>query len=294
MENLQLIESEDDVTDVVKAAFEGTENPRLKQITTAFVEHAHAFLKEVRLTEEEFDYGLRFISAIGQTNTDAHNEAVLAADVLGLSTLVSLMNNPQSQGQTAAALLGPFWRLNAPQCNSGDNIARSDTPGEHILVKGQVRTLDGQALADVAVDVWQASPVGFYENHDPNQEPMNLRGMFHTDSQGRFHFQTVKPAGYPVPTHGPIGKLLKAQHRHPYRPAHIHFMLSAPGYKTLITQVFVDKPEKLLTDVVFGVSRPLVASLREADASSPDGLQVLEYDFVLNPGESSFPEPPIK
>jgi len=293
MEKPRLIENEHDLTDVVLAAFQATSDARVKQITEAFVRHAHAFLREVRLTEEEFDYGLRFISAIGQANTDSHNESVLAADVLGMSTLVSLMNNPQNLGQTAAALLGPFWRLNAPECRHGDSIARSDTPGEIILVKGRVYGSDGQPLAAAAVDVWQASPVGLYENQDPEQDEMNLRGMFHTDSDGRFHFLTVKPAGYPVPTHGPVGTLLAAQNRHPYRPAHIHFMVSAPDHKTLITQLFVDEQDKLETDVVFGVSRPLVAQLKPSE-SGVGPAQTLEFEFTLNQGERHFPEPPIK
>lgn len=296
----KIIENEAMLTEVVKAAFDRTDNPRLKEIMAAFVDHAHAFVRAVDLTEEEFEFGLRFIAAIGQANTDRHNEAVLAADVLGISTLVSLRNNPQDQGQTAAALLGPFWRLNAPKCKNGESIARSATPGQTLLVSGQVKSIDGLPIAGAQVDVWQASPVGLYENQDPQQAEMNLRGLFCSDLDGRYHFRTVRPAGYPVPTHGPVGTLLAAQNRHPYRPAHVHFMVSAPGYKTMTTQVFMDEPEKLASDVVFGVVKSLVANLERHDSFEPlpSGaslpIYTLEYDFTLSEGEQTFPEPPIK
>ncbi|HEY9281240.1 MAG TPA: dioxygenase [Eoetvoesiella sp.] len=300
MASNKIIENEAMLTEVVKEAFDRTGNPRLKEIVEAFVDHAHAFVREINLTEEEFDLGLRFIAAIGQANTDVHNEAVLAADVLGISTLVSLRNNPQDLGQTAAALLGPFWRLNAPKCENGESIARSATPGQTLFVSGQVKNIEGHPIAGAQVDVWQASPVGLYENQDPQQDEMNLRGLFSTDADGRYHFRTVRPAGYPVPTHGPVGVLLKAQNRHPYRPAHIHFMVSAPGHKTMTTQVFMDDPEKLASDVVFGVTKSLVANLKKHSHFDPlpTGatlpVYTLEYDFTLNKGEQTFPEPPIK
>src|SRR5690606_4126251 len=232
--------------------------------------------------------------------TDSHNEAVLASDVLGISTLVSLLNHPEDQGQTTAALLGPFWRLNAPVCQNGESIARSPTPGQTLLVSGQVKTISGEPIAGASVDVWQASPVGLYENQDPEQEDMNLRGLFRTDANGHYQFRTVRPAGYPVPTHGPVGRLLNAQNRHPYRPAHIHFMVSAPGHRTVTTQVFMDEPDKLATDVVFGVTQKLIANLQKheqfeglpADAALP--VYTLEYNVTLEVGEPHFPEPPIK
>ncbi|MFA7680353.1 MAG: dioxygenase [Pigmentiphaga sp.] len=294
------MEHQHPLTEQVKAAMAGTQDPRLKTIMAAFVEHAHAFVNAVNLTEDEFEAGLRFIAEVGQTNTDSHNEMVLAADVLGISTLVSLLNNPQDRGQTTAALLGPFWRLNSPVCELGESIARSPTPGQMLFVSGCVKNAEGQAIPGASVDVWQASPVGLYENQDPQQEAMNLRGLFKADAAGRYHFRTVRPAGYPVPTHGPIGRLLKVQNRHPYRPAHIHFMVSAPGYKTMITQVFMDERERLETDVVFGVSASLVAQINKheqfddlpAGATLP--VYTLDYDFTLEQGESSFPEPPIK
>lgn len=296
----RMIENEAMLTDIVVRAFEGTNNLRLKAILAAFVRHAHDFVRETDLSEEELQTGLNFLADIGKANTDAHNEAVLAADVLGISTLVSLRNNPQNKGQTASALLGPFWRMHAPECQNGDNIARSTTEGQTLFISGQVTDIDGKPIAAAKVDVWQASPVGLYENQDPDQEDMNLRGIFSTDPNGRYHFRTVKPAGYPVPTHGPVGRLLEAQSRHPYRPAHVHFMVSAPGYKTKITQVFMDELEALETDVVFGVTKSLAVQPKRHDTFDelPAGVGLpvftLQFDFVLEHGEASFPEPPIK
>ena len=300
MTSSKFIDNEAMITDVVKEAMSRTANPRLKEIMGLLVDHAHAFVRESNLTDEELDAGLRFIGRIGQANSDTHNEVVLASDVLGISTLVAYRNNPQEEGQSASALLGPFWRLNAPECKNGENIARSETPGPAMFVKGVVRNVAGAPIVGACVDVWQASPVGLYEVQDPNQDEMNLRGKFETDKQGCYDFRTVRPAGYPVPVHGPIGELLKAQDRHPYRPAHIHFMVSAPGFKTLITQIFADDAEHLTTDVVFGVTQALVGHFERHDSASPEfpdaplPFFTLQYDFVLDEGVQTFPEPPIK
>jgi protocatechuate 3,4-dioxygenase beta subunit len=292
-----LIHDEASVTTVVHAAMAATADPRLRQIIRALVEHGHALIREVDLTQAEFDTALKFLVEIGQQTNDHHNEVVLAADVLGLSTLVALRNNPQHHGQTASALLGPFWRAASPLCANGDSIARSALPGPVMQVSGQVRGVHGEPIAGAVVDVWQASPVGLYENQDEQQPPMNLRGRFQTDAEGRYYFRTVRPAGYPVPTSGAVGVLLHAQRRHCMRPAHIHFMVSKPDYKTLITQVFCDQSDHLASDVVFGVTASLVGKFARHDAAPvSDGAPhyALEYDFVMEQGLSTFPEPPIK
>jgi protocatechuate 3,4-dioxygenase beta subunit len=300
MDQLNIIDSEASVTAIAKHAMARTPDARLRQIVDAFVTHAHALVRELDLTQEEYDAGLRFIGAVGQANTATHNEVILAADVLGISTLVALRNNSQQDGQTAAALLGPFWRLNAPTYACGESIVRSTTPGVPMRVAGVVRDIAGRTIAGAVVDVWQASPVGLYENQDASQENMNLRGKFLSDEDGGFHFRSVRPAGYPVPTNGPVGVLLAAQQRHPFRPAHVHFMISAPGYKTLVTQVFADDSEHLESDVAFGVVRPLVGHFKRHDQASADApgmsapFYTLDYDFVLEPGEQRFPEAPIK
>lgn len=271
-------------------AMRHTPDPRLRTVMEAVTRHLHALVQEVKLTEEEFEQALEFIVAIGQATGETKNEVVLAADILGVSTVVALQNNQNPQGESPAALLGPFWRANAPACAQGENIARSGTPGTPLEVTGTVRDHEGRPVEGATVDVWQASPVGLYENQDPSQENMNLRGRFATDAEGRFHFRSVRPAGYPVPTDGPCGVLLRAQKRHPNRPAHLHFMVSKPGHKVLITQVFADDDENLESDPTFGVTRRLIGRF----ALAPDGKSAsLHHDFELEPGEMKFPRPPI-
>ncbi|MBV9757672.1 MAG: catechol 1,2-dioxygenase [Alphaproteobacteria bacterium] len=294
-----ILTHESQLTDAVLADNAGTADKRLREIVASFIRHAHAFLRETRPTEEEFHAGLQFIAAVGRRTSERHNEVVLASDVFGLSTLVGMLNNPLGSDHTAAALLGPFWRQNAPHAALGDNIARSNTPGPALFVRGTVRDTGGKPIPGATVDVWQASPVGLYENQDPEQDDYNLRGVFRADAEGKFHFRTVKPAGYPVPVDGPIGGLLHAQRRHPYRPAHLHFMISHPGYKTLITQVFPHDAEDLDRDVTFSVIAALVADCvrHEGDAPAPDVTgpwYSMAYDFALERGEQRFPAPPIR
>ncbi|MDM0075669.1 dioxygenase [Variovorax sp. J2P1-59] len=288
---MNIVTTPDSVLQMALHAMERTPDPRLRTVMAALTRHLHAFVHEVKLTEDEFEHALGFLVAIGQASGDTKNEVVLAADLLGVSTLVALLNNQDPQGESPAALLGPFWRANAPVCDAGENIARSETPGGVPLeVSGSVRTADGQPVAGATVDVWQASPVGLYENQDAAQEDMNLRGRFQTDAEGRFHFRSVRPAGYPVPTDGPCGDLLRAQLRHPNRPAHLHFMVSKPGHKVLITQVFADDDENLESDPVFGVTRKLIGRYALEQGGQRATLQ---HDFVLEPGEMKFPRPPI-
>lgn len=295
-----LIEDQSAVTEVVLNAMSETPNRRLKEIMQSFVRHIHAFAREVRLTEEEFEIGIDFLNRLGQATHDAHNEGILFSDAIGFSTLVCLLNNGQAGAtETASALLGPFWRMNAPRTENGGSIVRSETPGPTLFANCRVTDPEGRPLSGVKVDVWQASPAGMYENQDRSQADMNLRGKFTTDADGRFWFRSVKPAGYPVPTDGPVGELLRAQRRQPYRPAHLHFLAHKPGHKTLITQVFVDDDQHLESDVVFGATRHLVGDYRKGKGAPPAPDVIgpwyrLDYDFVMEPGESKLPTPPIK
>jgi protocatechuate 3,4-dioxygenase beta subunit len=295
-----IVEDEASVTDKVLAAMRGAASPRLREVMAALVRHLHAFAREVRLTEEEFETGIDFLNRIGQATHDAHNEGILFSDAVGLSTLVCLLNNGRNGAtETASALLGPFWRMNSPRTENGGSIVRSETPGPALFVSCRVCDPRGKPLEGVEVDVWQASPVGLYENQDERQCDMNLRGKFTTDSEGRFWFRSVKPAGYPVPTHGPVGDLLRAQGRHPYRPAHLHFLAFKSAYKTLITQTFVDDDEHLESDVVFGVTRHLIGDFRRGEGTPPSPdvkgpWYRLDYEFVMEPGEAKLPKPPIK
>ena len=302
MPDYGIIEDAAGVTDVVLAAMAGAPSPRLRQVMTAFVRHLHDFTREVRLTQDEYDYAIDFLNRIGKATNDGHNEGILFADTVGFSTLVCLLNNgPAGSTETDAALLGPFWRDNSPQTDNGGSILRSPTAGPALFVDGRITDPEGRPIEGVEVDVWQASPVGLYENQDAGQAEMNLRGRFLTGEGGRFTFRSVKPAGYPVPTEGPTGEMLRAQRRHPYRPAHLHVLGYKPGYTTMITQVFVDDDERLRSDVAFGVTRHLVGEYRRHEAGetppAPDvqaPWYTLEYSFVMRPGEAKRPIPPIK
>jgi protocatechuate 3,4-dioxygenase beta subunit len=296
-----IIDAIEDVTPVVLRAMSNAANPRLRTVMEAFVRHIHAFAFEVKLTEAEYDLAIDFLNRIGKTTNDSNNEGILFADAIGFSTLVCLLNNGKNGAtETAAALLGPFWRANSPRTQNGGSIVRSPTPGPELFAACEIVNVDGKPIEGVEVDVWQASPVGLYENQDDTQADMNLRGKFTTDTAGRFSFRSVKPAGYPVPTDGPVGDLLRAQSRHPYRPAHVHFLCFKPGYKTLITQVFVDGDERLGSDVVFGVTRTLIGEYLRHDHGEPPAAGVrgpwytLNYRFAMETGEAILPKPPIK
>ena len=295
-----IIDSETQVTPAVLDSMGRTADPRLREITEALVRHLHEFAREVRPTQDEFERGVAFVTRMGQETTDTHNEVILASDVFGLSTLIGLLNNPAFAGETEAALLGPFWREGSPELPLGASLLQRPTAGAPVLVRGQVSSSEGSAIAAAVVDVWHADPAGFYDNQDPSLSTMNLRGRFRTDAEGHFHFTTVRPAGYPVPMHGPVGALLRTQQRDHHRPAHLHFMVSAPGRKTLVTQVFADDAEHLQSDVTFSVMRTLVARFapQATTAGAPAGFSapwfLLEYDFVLPPGDSRLPTPPIK
>jgi catechol 1,2-dioxygenase len=284
-----VVNGPDSVTDIVLEAMSRTPDPRLREIMASLVRHLHAFLREARPTEEELETGIDFLVRLGQASGREKNEVILACDLLGLSTLAVLLNNARGHGETDAALLGPFWRAQSPPCEAGESIARDAHPGAPLEVRGEVFDVEGHAVADARVDVWQASPVGLYENQDPAQPEHNLRGRFQTDARGRFHFVTVRPAGYPVPTDGPCGELLRAQDRHPYRPAHIHFMISHARFKTLITQVFANDDACIESDVVFGVTPALAGNFEPHG----DGGYRLDYRFVLRRGASRIPKAPL-
>ena len=295
-----IIENQASVTDAVVEAFGRTADPRMRAILLALVRYLHGFIREVRLTEREFQEATRIIAALGQKTTDSHNEVVLMAGSLGVSALVCLLNNGDyGQTETQANLLGPFWREDQPLCASGASLVRSATPGPALVAHVRVEDGEGRPVQGAEVDVWHSSPEGLYENQDPSQAEMNLRGRFLTDADGRFHFTSVKPAGYPIPIDGPVGELIKATGRHHYRPAHLHFMICKPGFKTLISQIYVPDDEHLDTDVQFGVTRALIGAYVRHDA--PDASlgfgapwYSLDQRFVLEPGEARRPKPPIR
>ncbi len=295
-----IIATQNDVTRAVLAELERAPDQRFREIMSAAVRHLHDFVREVNLTESEFQRACAVIARLGQLTTASHNEVVLAAGSLGLSSLVCLLNNGgQGQTETTANLMGPFWRMHSPVTANGESIVRSPTEGVPIFVNAWVVDADGKPVPDAEVDVWHSSAEGFYESQDPAQANMNLRGKFTTDAQGRIHFRSVKPAGYPIPVAGPVGDLLRAQGRHNLRPAHIHFMICKPGYKTQFSQVYSSDDPVLETDVQFGVTRALVGqyvlhqneAAPAADVSGP--WYSLDFRFRIERGEATLPPPPI-
>ncbi len=295
-----IIERQEHVTEAVLDAFGNTSDPRLREILAALVKHLHAFARDVHLTEEEFEKAVGYITALGQKTNATHNETVLMSGSLGFSTLICLLNNGNNgQTETTANQLGPFWRMNSPPTANGGSIVRSATPGPALFVNAVVRDRDGKPIEGAEVDVWHSSPDGFYDQQDPKQADMNLRGKFMTDGQGCFGFCSVKPAGYPIPIDGPVGDLVRATGRHHYRPAHLHFLIFKQGFKTLISQVYSSDDDKLETDVQFGVTRALVGNYVRHDGAAPAADVVgewysLDQTFVMEPGKSRLPKPPIQ
>ena len=295
-----IIQRQEDVTPKVLDAYKNIEDPRLREIVASLVKHLHAFAREVHLTEEEFQAGTALVARMGQMTNATHNEVVLMAGSLGLSALVCLLNNGNNgQTETTANLLGPFWRMNSPATQNGGSIVRSPTPGPAIFVDAWVKDSNGNPIAGAEVDVWHSSPEGFYEQQDPKQADMNLRGKFVTDAEGHFWFRSVKPAGYPIPVDGPVGDLVRAGKRHNFRPAHLHFLIFKEGFKTLISQIYSNDDDRLETDVQFGVTRALIANYvrHEGNAPAPEvqgEWYSLEQVFVMEPGKSQLPKPPIQ
>jgi protocatechuate 3,4-dioxygenase beta subunit len=284
-----IIEKQEDVTEAVLAEMHRTPDARTREVLAALVKHLHALVREVRLTEREFQEAVGYVNAIGQKTTPSHNEGMLMAGALGLSNLVSLMNNgDMGRRPTQANLLGPFYRAGSPRCANGDSIVRSPTAGPSLFFKGRVLDAQGRPVAGAEIEVWQSSPVGLYENQDASQAEMNLRGHFVSDANGQFSFRSVKPSGYPVPTDGPVGALLRAQRRHNFRPAHVHFLIHKPGFKTIAAQVYDPSDPNLETDSQFGVTRALIGNFVKTDQGYS-----LEFDFMLEQGESRLPKPPI-
>lgn len=272
-------------------ANEGTRDPRLKQVMAAAIRHLHAFALEVDLTPDELQAGLDFLVAIGKATGPRKHEGILLADILGLATLVQLRSarHAMEAGGTEPALVGPFWRANQPLRPHGATISSPSTPGPRLTVSGRVTTLDGRPIAGARVETWQASPKGLYDNQDPEQEDMNLRGRFETDASGRFSFVSVRPAGYPVPIDGPCGELLAAQGRKVMRPAHLHFIAAAEGYRVLATQFFDIEDPNAFEDVVFGA----VGSLLRRFEPDGEGGYRLDVELRLEPGETRLPHCPL-
>ena len=295
-----IIENERDVTQAVLSELQHAPDPRFREIMAAFVRHLHDFAREVKLTEEEFQAAIGYIVALGKHTNETHNEAVLLSGSLGFSTLICLLNNGnRGQTETDANLLGPFWRMHSPATENGGSIVRSPTPGAVLFVDAWFRDADAKPIKGAEVDIWQSSPEGFYENQDPVQADMNLRGKFTTDADGHINFRSVKPAGYPIPIDGPVGDLLRAQGRHNMRPAHLHFLAYKPGFKTLVSQIYPPDDKYIDSDVQFGVTRHLLGNFVRHETGPAPASDVkppwysLTHNFVMEAGTARLPRAPI-
>lgn len=278
--------TQDNITQAVLARFADTPDARLKTIMTSLVQHLHAFAREVKLTEEEWARGIDFLTRAGHITDDKRQEFILLSDTLGLSMLTVAMNNDKPAGCTEATVFGPFYVEGAPVHELGEDVAHG-APGEPCTVRGTVRGVDGEPVPGAEMHVWQADAEGKYDVQHEGLDQLRARGVLHADSAGRYHFRSILAEAYPIPDDGPVGDMLKATRRHPWRPAHLHFMIRAPGYETLITHVFRNGDPYLDSDAVFGVRQSLIADW----VRQPDGSYRVDYDFVLAPQRRSPPCP---
>ena len=263
--------NEHTITDAVLDRFADTPDPRLKTVVQALVRHLHGFVREVEPTFDEWQAAIGFLTRTGQMCSDTRQEFILLSDVLGVSMLVDAVNHRQPAGATETTVLGPFHVAGAPQPAHGADIS-GGLPGERLLVEGTVTSADGAPVPGAAVEVWSADQDGFYDVQRTDLDGSALRATFHTDQAGRFHFWTLMPAHYPIPDDGPVGALLAATARHPYRPAHVHFMISAPGHEQLVTHIFAEDSPYLDSDAVFGVKTSLIDVFeRKQPGTAPDG-----------------------
>lgn len=281
--------TEQNVTDIVVSTL-NSDNPRMNEVMESFIRHMHGFIREVEPNDEEWMAGIQFLTQVGQMCDDVRQEYILLSDTLGVTALKDCINHRKPEGATEATVLGPFYREGAEALPLGSSISRGENDGEACLVRGRVTTPDGEPIRGAVLDAWQAASTGFYEQQDDSQPEMNLRGRFKTDENGYYYFKTVKPKNYPIPGDGPVGKLLDAVGRHNYRPAHIHFIVSADGFEPVITQFFDSGDEYVKSDAVFGVKDSLVVDFNTIDEPElaaeygmPVGSWIVEYNFGLNP-----------
>lgn len=272
--------TEDDLTDEVASRLQATPDPRLREVMVALVRHLHAFAREVRLTDEEWFSAIRFLTATGQICDDVRQEFILLSDTLGLSSLVDLINHSDVDSlATEPTILGPFYVPGSPQREFGASMVEYDDGGEPAVLRGTVRDENGEPIRGAMVDVWQNSATGFYAVQQPDvQGATNLRGVYTADGHGRYEIRTVRPVPYPIPHDGPVGKLLQDTGRHPWRAAHIHARVSAPGFDPLTTHLFDRESDYLDSDTVFGVKESLIQDF----VRTGDGTLLCEHDFVLH------------
>ena len=266
------------ITQAVLDRFSNTPDPRLKQIIFSLVQHLHDFAREVRLTEEEWFEGIQFLTRAGHMTDDKRQEFILLSDTLGLSMLTVAMNNAKPDGCTEATVVGPFHVENAPHYNLGDDVGNGAI-GTPCFVKGTIKGLGGEPVPGAHIEVWQSDEEGMYDVQKKGLDHAQGRGVLTADAQGQYYFRSILAVAYPIPHDGPVGDMLTATKNHPWRPAHLHFMIKAPGYESLITHVFRHDDQYLDSDAVFGVRQSLITDW----VKQPNGEYLLEFNFVLNP-----------
>jgi protocatechuate 3,4-dioxygenase beta subunit len=278
----------EDSVQVVQDRVGPNANPRAKFVVDALVKHLHAFVKEAKPTMDEWMYGIEFLTRTGHLSTDWRQEFILLSDTLGISMLVETLNNHKMSGETESTVLGPFYIPNAPRYENGANICL-DGKGPPVWVEGRVTDVEGRPVAGATLDVWQANEDGFYDVQQKGVQPdMNLRGVFTSDADGRYCFRSAYPRFYPIPYDGSVGDMLRALDRNPNRPAHLHFIVSAPGYEKVTTHIFTPDCPWLKDDAVFGVKESLIADFRDVDDPTrakalgmPNPFKSVEWNFIL-------------
>jgi hydroxyquinol 1,2-dioxygenase len=281
--------TEDDITAEVLRRFKRTPDPRLREIMLSLTEHLHQFVKDVRLNEGEWFKAIQFLTETGQMCSDKRQEFILLSDTMGISMLVDLISNGKPPGATESTVFGPFYREGGPEMREGANIAEGAAGGMTTICSGRVIDMAGKPIAGAMLDVWQADPEGLYDSQRPELEELHMRGVFHTDAQGRYLFRTMRPVHYQIPSDGPVGEMLAATDRHAWRPAHIHFKVSADGYLPLTTHLFDNVDEYLDSDAVFGVKDSLICEFPVHTTANEHSKRLgveppfctVDYDFVL-------------
>jgi catechol 1,2-dioxygenase len=283
--------TEDDITAEVLARFSETPDPRLRRIMLSLIGHLHAFVKEVELTEAEWFQAIEILTQAGKMCSDKRQEFILFSDTLGVSMVVDLLDHRKPDGATESTVFGPFHRLGAPEMPAGGNIAHRDTTGVPTLVGGRILDLSGNPIAGAVLDVWQTQTNGLYDSQDQSLDGLHMRGKFTTDADGRYLIRTVQPVNYPIPSDGPVGAMLKATGRHPWRPAHIHFVVSADGYEPVTTHIFDRTDPYLESDAVFAVKDALICDFMRQETPDDEARRLgitgpfcrAEFDFRLVP-----------
>ena len=285
--------TEEQITQNVLASMANTPNPRLKAVMTSLITHVHDFIRDVELTQDEWGLAIQFLTRTGQLCDDKRQEFILLSDITGVTMLVDAINHRSPDGATESTIFGPFYREGAAELPMGASISQ-DGRGEPAVVMGRVLSTNGTPISNALLDIWETNENGLYEQQDPDQPDMNLRGKFRADGEGRYCFVGIKPVSYPIPDDGPVGQLLRSLGRHPYRPAHIHLLVSAAGFTPVTTHLFVQGDPYLDSDAVFGTKDSLVVEFVRHDSPEEAAryqvaapFYTVEYDFILKPLEKA-------